>query len=60
MRLADFFRKKREIKRSSHFSDFFLHASIDKKKEVFTEAARLANEAQREVFKELDLKLKTN
>ncbi len=33
-------------------SDFFMHASADEQKKVFTEAARKANEDQMKVFKQ--------
>lgn len=38
-------------KKSSLFSDFFLHAPETKKREVLAEAARRANEEQMEVFR---------
>jgi len=50
--------KEADTKKSGHFSDFFLHASIEKKRKVFTEAAQRANKDQREVIKRSDLKLK--
>lgn len=48
-------RKSEHKKKSSRFSDFFLHASDDEKKRVFTEVAQQANEEQREVFKKSQL-----
>lgn len=39
------------------FSDFFLHASQEKKIEVFTEAARRANEDQRRTIKKAGVSL---
>lgn len=42
---------KKEVKPTEdRFSDFFLHASADTKAEILTEAARKANEQQRELF----------
>ena len=38
------------------FSDFFIHAPLDEKKKVITEAARRANEDQLKVFRERRLK----
>lgn len=50
MKFFDFFRKTKKKEKPSLFSEFFLHASPERKKEVFMEAARRANKAQREVF----------
>ena len=50
--------KGADTKESGHFSDFFLRATIEKKKEVFTEAARRANMDQRKVLNQSDLGLK--
>jgi hypothetical protein len=58
MKLLDLFKKTKEIKKPSKFSNFFLHASENKKEEVFKEAARKANEEQREVFARSLLKVK--
>ena len=46
---------KREVK-YNFFSDFFLHATEQKKEEVLKEAARRANEDQMRVFEEARLK----
>ena len=40
------------------FSSFFLYASPDEKKKVFMDAARRANQDQRETFRKAGLKLK--
>lgn len=42
------------------FSDFFLHASDEEKKVVFTEAAHRANEDQQKTFREAKLKAGAN
>ena len=47
MKILGFLTRTREKKEISSFADFFLHASDKKKKEVFTDAARRANEDQR-------------
>lgn len=52
------FRKKEGAKEPGRFSDFFLHTPVEKKIEVFKEAARRANEEQRETFRQS--RLKTN
>ncbi len=39
----------------SLFSDFFMHASEEKKTVVFTEAARMANEEQMRTFEKARL-----
>ena len=49
MKLLDFFRKRKKTE-ESRFSDFFLHATEQEKEKIFWEAARKANEEQREVF----------
>jgi len=54
------FRKSEQKKEPGRFSSFFLHASDEEKKKVFTEAARQANEEQREVFRRASLKPKEN
>ncbi|MBI2444364.1 MAG: hypothetical protein HYV42_03965 [Candidatus Magasanikbacteria bacterium] len=59
-KLLQIFRKRPVTAQTSHFSDFFLHASDEQKRKVFTEAAKRANEEQMEVFKKLHLKLETN
>ena len=45
---------------SGKFSDFFRHASEEKKREVFIEVARRANKDQREVFRKAQLKIETS
>lgn len=44
--------------KTGNFSDFFLRASDEDKKQVFIEAARKANEEQRDVFLKSQLKTK--
>lgn len=56
MNLFNLFRKTKETAKPGRFSDFFLHAPESKKEEVFKEAARMANEEQREVFLKSQLK----
>lgn len=53
------FATKKKTKYSG-FSDFFLHAPEDVKKEVITEAARKSNEDQLKIFKKSHLKLEVN
>lgn len=43
---------------SEGFSDFFLRASPQEKKQVFRRAAERANEEQRKVYEESDLEMK--
>ena len=50
MKLFNLFVKSEQKEKSGRFSDFFLHAPEKKKEEVLREAARKANEEQREVF----------
>ncbi len=52
MKLLSIFRKTGKIKETSSFSDFFLHSSQKEKFRVFQEAARRANEDQRELVEE--------
>lgn len=59
MTLFDFFRKAEKIEKPGRFSDFFLHAPENKKEEILKEAARRANEEQREVFERSRWKAKT-
>ena len=42
--------KEKKIEEYTGLSDFFLHAPIDQKKKVITEAAQKANEDQLETF----------
>lgn len=53
------FKKNKNIKESGKFADFFLHAPIEKKIEVFREAAQKANKDQRETFERSKVGLKT-
>ncbi len=41
-------------------SDFFMRASADEQKKVFTEAARRANEDQSKIFREAKMKVGVN
>lgn len=62
MKLSNFFtifNREKNTKKPGRFASFFLHASLEKKKEIFQEAARKANEDQREVVHQPGLKLKT-
>lgn len=60
MKLLDFFKFKRNDQKEKlgPFSDFFLHASEKKKEQVLKEAARRANEEQRETFLKSQFKVK--
>lgn len=58
MKFFNLFRKTERIKKSGRFSDFFLNVSERKKEEIFKEAARKANEEQREVFMKYQFKSK--
>lgn len=58
MKLFNIFRKTKEAEKSGKFSDFFLHAPEKEKERVFREAARRANEEQREIFERARLKTK--
>ena len=60
MKLLNLFRKAEKTEKAGRFSDFFLHASENKKEEVLKETARRANEEQREVFERSRLKTKTD
>ena len=44
---------------SESFSDFFLRASTQEKKQVFRRAAEKANEEQRKVFEESEIELRS-
>ena len=44
--------------RSEGFSDFFLRASAQEKKQVFRQAAEKANMEQREIFEKSELETK--
>lgn len=56
MKLLKLFRKIEQKEKPGRFSDFFLHASADKKREVLKEAAQQSNAEQREVFRRAQLK----
>lgn len=59
MKLLNLFKKADKIEKPGRFSDFFLHAPEKKREEVLREAARKANEEQKEVFMRSRLKAKT-
>ena len=59
MRPLNLFRKSEQKGKPGRFSDFFLHASEKEKEKIFKEAARKANEEQREVFMRHHYKTKT-
>lgn len=59
MKLFSLFRKIEPKEKPGRFSEFFLHAPEKKKEEVLREAARKANEEQKEVFLKSHLKTKT-
>ena len=54
----NFFKKVKKERLMGSFSSFFLYASPDEKKKVFMDAARRANQDQRETFRKAGLKLK--
>ena len=58
MKFLDLFKKTKQKEKSGRFSDFFLHAPEREKEEVLREAARKANEEQREVFMKSHFKTK--
>lgn len=58
MKLFDFLKKVKQKEKSGKFSDFFLHASDNEKKEILKKAAYKANEEQRDVY--LKSRLKAN
>lgn len=60
MKFLNLFKKTQKKDPPGRFSDFFLHASEKEKEKVFKEAARKANEEQREVFRQSRLKTKTD
>lgn len=60
MSFLNFFRKTKYKEKSGKFSDFFLHTSDNKKKEILKEAAYKANEEQRDVYLKSRLKAKLN
>lgn len=59
-KLLTLFKKNKAKLKISNFSDFFLHASPQQQEKVILEAAKRANEEQREVFKKLTLKAEPN
>lgn len=54
-----FLKKNRTSSKTGEFSDFFLNASEDKKRQVFTEVAKEVNEEQRKVFERAKLHPRT-
>lgn len=60
MKLLNLFRKTEQKEQPGRFSDFFLNAPEKEKEEVLKEAARRANEEQREVFTKSQCKTKTS
>jgi hypothetical protein len=58
MKLINIFKRGDKTKTTGAFSDFLLHASKNKKQEVFIETARQANEDQKKIFEEARLKTK--
>lgn len=58
-RLLKIFPKKKNVRTTEGFSDFFRTASNEEKTRILTEAAHKANKDQREVFDRTNLKLKT-
>lgn len=61
MKLLHLFKKSPKIQtseKSGRFSEFFLRASDEDKKQIFIKAAHRANEEQREVFSEAQMKTK--
>ena len=52
--------KKETKPTEDHFSDFFLHAPADIKKEILTEAAHKANKQQMETFNQARRQVKTS
>ena len=59
MKLFNLFRKTEQKEKPGRFSEFFLHAPERRKEEVLKDAARKANEEQREVFMKHHYKTKT-
>ena len=53
-------RKKVDTYKAEGFSDFFRNAPEEAKEKVLKEAAHRANEDQRRVFEQVQLKLKTH
>lgn len=58
MKLIDLFKKSGKKAKPGRFSDFFLNATEKEQKEVLKEAARKANEDQRELISSSHLKRK--
>jgi hypothetical protein len=52
MKIASFLTKISRKRKEETFADFFLHASREEKKRVFTHAAKKANEDQRMLMKD--------
>ena len=59
IRFLNIFKGRAGVRKSGRFSEFFLHAPEDKKKEVLMKAAQKANEDQREAFRRSSLELNT-
>lgn len=60
MSFLNFFRKTKYKEKSGKFSDFFLHTPDNEKKEILIEAARKANEEQRDVYLKSRLRAKAS
>lgn len=56
MTFLGMFKKTKQTAKSGKFSDFFLHAPEQEKEEVLREAARRANEQQREILNKSTLR----
>lgn len=59
MKFLNFFQKAESKEKPGGFSDFFLHTPDKKKEEVLREAARRANEEQREILTKSHSKART-
>ena len=53
MKIPNIFKKKAEIKETGNFAEFFRNASPKEQVKVLTEAAKLANEDQRKLMREV-------
>ena len=58
MKLFNLFNIHKRPAKSKEISDFLLHASEEEQKKMFMEAARRANEDQRETYRKAQLKTK--
>ena len=54
MKFLKIFAKNKEKKEIGSFADFFLNASAEDKKKVFTDAAKRANEDQRSLVEHIN------